>query len=71
MLAEIADRPKVKHVVLVMDSVSLIDASALETLEQLILAYRDAGVLIHLASVKGPLDGHAGALALFEPSISW
>ncbi|MCF6199749.1 MAG: solute carrier family 26 protein [Hyphomicrobiaceae bacterium] len=55
MLAEIAERPDVKHVVLVMDTVSLIDASALETLEQLILAYRDAGVLIHLAAVKGPL----------------
>ncbi len=55
MLAEIADRPDVKHVVLVMDAVSLIDASALETLENLIDSYRDAGVLIHLASVKGPL----------------
>ncbi len=55
MLAEIADRPDVKHVVLVMDAVSLIDASALETLEHLIDSYRDAGVLIHLASVKGPL----------------
>lgn len=55
MLAEIADHPEVKHVVLVMDAVSLIDASALETLEHLIDAYREAGVLIHLASVKGPL----------------
>ena len=55
MLAEIADRPDVKHVVLVMDAVSLIDASALETLEHLIDSYRDAGVLIHLSSVKGPL----------------
>ncbi len=55
MLAEIADRPDVKHVVLVMDAVSLIDASALETLEHLIDSYRDAGVLIHLASVKGSL----------------
>ena len=55
MLAEIADHPDVKHVVLVMEAVSLIDASALETLETLIGSYRDAGVLIHLASVKGPL----------------
>ncbi len=55
MLSEISERPNIKHVVLVMDAVSLIDASALETLEHLIDAYRDAGVLIHLASVKGPL----------------
>lgn len=53
--AEIADRPKIKHVVLVMESVTLVDASALETMTQLVESYRGAGVLIHLASVKGPL----------------
>ncbi len=55
MLAEIADHPDVKHLVLVMNTVSLIDASALETLENLIDSYRDAGVLIHLAGVKAPV----------------
>ena len=56
MLAEIAERPDVKHVVLVMNAVSLIDASALEALENLIDSYRDAGVLIHLAGMKGPVQ---------------
>ena len=55
MLQEIADHPEVKHLVLVMNAVSLIDASALETLENLVDSYRDAGVLIHLAGLKAPL----------------
>ncbi len=55
MLQEIADHPEVKHLVLVMNAVSLIDASALETLENLVDRYREAGVLIHLAGLKAPV----------------
>lgn len=51
----IADHPEVKHVVLICSAVNFIDASALETLERLTSELRDAGVLLHLTEVKGPV----------------
>jgi sulfate permease, SulP family len=44
-----------KHLVLVMSSVSHIDATALETLEALERTLRERGVTLHLAEVKGPV----------------
>lgn len=55
LLADIADQPKIKHLVLIMSAVNFIDASALETLEILTERLRDAGVILHLAEVKGPV----------------
>lgn len=55
LLAEVADRPEVKHLVLIMSAVNFIDMSALETLESLIERLGDAGVTLHLAEVKGPV----------------
>ena len=51
----VADRPEVKHLVLIGIAVNFIDASALETLEALIQELRDAGVEFHLADIKGPV----------------
>lgn len=55
LLAEVADKLELKHLVLIMSAVNFIDASALETLENLVDRLRDAGVTLHLAEVKGPV----------------
>ena len=55
ILQIIADRPEVKHLVLIGIAINFIDASALETLESLIKELRDAGVELHLADIKGPV----------------
>jgi SulP family sulfate permease len=52
---EVAARPEVTDVVLICSSVSLIDASALETLIDLRDTLREAGITLHLAEVKGPV----------------
>lgn len=55
ILQIIADRPEVKHLVFIGIAINFIDASALETLESLIVELRDAGVDLHLADIKGPV----------------
>lgn len=55
VLGLVAERPLVKHFVLICTAVNFIDASALETLESLHESLRDAGVTFHLAAVKGPV----------------
>lgn len=55
MLARVADRPEIDHLVLIMSAVNFIDASALETLETLAERLHDAGVTLHMAEVKGPV----------------
>jgi SulP family sulfate permease len=55
LLAMVAARPELRHVVLIASAVNSIDASALETLEALIEHLRDSGVTLHLAEVKGPV----------------
>lgn len=58
LLAMVAERPEIDHLVLICSAVNFIDASALETLEALIERLSDAGVTLHLAEVKGPvMDG--------------
>lgn len=53
--ALIAERPEVRHVVLMCSAVNAIDASALESLEAINHRLKDAGVLFHLSEVKGPV----------------
>jgi SulP family sulfate permease len=53
--AEVAANPEITDVVLICSSVSLVDASALETLEELRETLHAAGVTLHLAEVKGPV----------------
>ncbi len=55
ILAAVADQPRVRHLVLICSAVNFIDASALETLENIVDALAEAGVTVHLAEVKGPV----------------
>ena len=55
LLAHVADNPEIDHLVLIMNAVNFIDASALETLETLSHQLRDSGVTLHMAEVKGPV----------------
>ncbi len=51
--AEVAANRDIRHVVLVCSSVSLVDASALETLVELRETLKAAGITLHLAEVRG------------------
>ncbi len=51
----VADNPEVSQIVLICSAVNFIDTSAMETLEQLIDNFHQAGVTLHLAEVKGPI----------------
>ena len=55
ILARVADQPEIEHLVLIMSAVNFIDASALESLENLVDRLGDAGVKMHLTDVKGPV----------------
>lgn len=62
---ELRRRPGTRDLILVMSSVSRIDATALEMLEELDHALVEQGIRLHLAEVKGPvLDGLAGTAFL-------
>lgn len=66
----VADRPDLRHVVLICSAVNRIDHSALETLEALVENLREAGLVLHLAEVKGPVMDrlrHSGLLERMEP----
>ncbi|MGB3389031.1 MAG: sulfate permease [Pseudaminobacter sp.] len=51
----VAERPEVRHVVLMCSAVNAIDASALESLEEINHRLKDAGIAFHLTEVKGPV----------------
>lgn len=55
VLEEIADRPDVRHVILMCSAVNEIDASGLESLEAINHRLTDAGIGLHLSEVKGPV----------------
>jgi SulP family sulfate permease len=55
VLEMVAERPELKHVVLMCSAVNEIDASALESLEAINHRLHDAGVILHLSEVKGPV----------------
>lgn len=55
IMSELAQRPQVKHLVLIGNAINYIDSSALESLEKLAKSLRDAGVIVHLAEIKGPV----------------
>ncbi len=55
-----AERPDLAHVILMCSAVNAIDASALESLEEINHRLHDAGITLHLSEVKGPvMDGLA------------
>ncbi len=51
----VAERPDIEHVVLMCPAVNSIDASALESLEEINHRLSDSGVRFHLSEVKGPV----------------
>ncbi|WP_422040741.1 SulP family inorganic anion transporter [Roseibium sp.] len=53
--ALVAERPEVDHVILMCSAINAIDASALESLEEINQRLFDAGVTFHLSEVKGPV----------------
>jgi len=53
--ALVAERPEVRHVVLMCSAINTIDASALESLEEINHRLSDAGIKLHLSEVKGPV----------------
>lgn len=55
VLGLVADRPALRHVVLMCSAINAIDASALNSLEELNRRLGDAGVLLHMSEVKGPV----------------
>lgn len=55
VLEAVAGQPVLEHFVLICSAVNLIDASALETLEDLRQRLSILGITMHLAEVKGPV----------------
>ena len=55
VLEQVADRPDVRHVILMFSAVNEIDASGLESLEAINHRMADAGIGLHLSEVKGPV----------------
>ena len=55
ILQQCAENKTIEHVILICTAVNFIDASALETLEQLVINLHDKGVTLHLSEVKGPV----------------
>ena len=51
----VAQRPKVKHVILMCPAVNEIDMSALESLEAINARLKELGVQFHFSEVKGPV----------------
>jgi SulP family sulfate permease len=55
ILQQCSKRKEIRHVVLIFTAVNFIDASALETLETLVLNLKQEGITLHLSEVKGPV----------------
>jgi SulP family sulfate permease len=55
VLGLVAERPELRHVVLMFSAVNAVDASGLESLEAINHRLKDAGVGFHLSEVKGPV----------------
>lgn len=53
--ALLAERPQVRHLVLMCSGVNLIDASGLDSLEAIRFRLQEAGISLHLSEVKGPV----------------
>ena len=51
----VAERPDVKDIILMCSAVNTIDASALESLEEINRRLTDSGIGFHLSEVKGPV----------------
>ena len=54
-LEQVAERPALRHVILMCSAVNAIDASGLESLEAINHRLSDGGIRLHLSEVKGPV----------------
>ena len=52
---EVADKPEIKHMLMICTATNFIDTSGLEMLETLSENLEEVGVTLHLAEVKGPV----------------
>ena len=66
LLQIVTDQPQVRHLVLIGTGINFIDASALETLDALIVELRDAGVELYLAAFKGPVLDRLKAIGFID-----
>jgi sulfate permease, SulP family len=66
VLGLVAERPELRHVVLMFSAVNAVDASGLESLEAINHRLRDAGVGLHLSEVKGPVMDRLGRSHLLD-----
>lgn len=55
VLERVAERPELRHVILMCSAVNEIDASGLESLEAINHRLADGGIVLHLSEVKGPV----------------
>ena len=55
VLEQVAERPALRHVILMCSAVNAIDASGLESLEAINHRLSDGGIRLHLSEVKGPV----------------
>ena len=66
LMREIGQRPQTQHVVLIMSAVNHIDVTALESLNEVLLALQTRGIHLHMAEVKGPVQDRLMNTDLFE-----
>ncbi len=66
VLEEVAEHPKLRHLVLMCSAVNAIDASALESIETINHRLADGGVRLHLSEVKGPVMDALGRSRLLR-----
>ncbi|RBP83536.1 sulfate permease [Marinomonas rhizomae] len=61
----VSQNKDIQHLVLMCTAINMIDASALQSLEKVVLRLADAGVKVHLSEVKGPvMDKLIGSILL-------
>lgn len=66
VLGAAAERPQLRHLVLICNAINFIDASALETLTDLRNRMQDAGIELCLTEVKGPVMDRLADTAFLE-----
>ena len=55
ILEQVAEEPRVRHLILMCSAVNEIDASAFESLESVAHRLHDSGVTMHFSEIKGPV----------------
>ena len=66
VLERVAERPELRHVILMCSAVNAIDATGLESLEAINHRLADGGIGLHLSEVKGPVMDRLQATHFLE-----